>query len=204
MRSTCIIAAGLEIIHALGGFEDFGAGFESVQQARDGSFGDLTQKGFQLGEGFLDGVQVGAVGRQIFQRGSSRFDEFLDPGSRVARQIVHDDDVAFGERGREAFFHPFLERGGVHGFVVSLLRHEAAQAQAGDKRDILIVAVRDADAQSPAAPASAALARHLRGRPGLIDEHEFGRIEIELAVEPLLASLQDVRALLLLGMRRFF
>ena len=199
-----MIAAGLEIIHALGGFEDFGAGFESVQQARDGSFGDLTQKGFQLGEGFLDGVQVGAVGRQIFQRGSSRFDEFLDPRSRVARQIVHDDDVALGERGREAFFHPFLERGGVHGFVVSLLRHEAAQAQAGDKRDILIVAVRDADAQSPAAPASAALARHLRGRPGLIDEHEFGRIEIELAVEPLLASLQDVRALLLLGMRRFF
>ena len=52
-------------------------------------------------------------------------------------QIVHDDDIAFSEGGNEVFLHPFLEQGGVDRTVVSLLRHEAGKAQAGDERDRL-------------------------------------------------------------------
>jgi hypothetical protein len=37
--------------------------------------------------------------------------------------------------------------------------------------------------------------RHLCGEAGLVDEHELGRIEIELAVEPVPAPLQDVGAI---------
>jgi hypothetical protein len=47
-------------------------------------------------------------------------------------------------------------------------------------------------------------ARHIRRSPGLVDEHEAGRIEIELPGEPVAALLQNVRALLLLGMRGLF
>ena len=61
-------------------FEDFGAGFEGVEQACDASLGDLTQERFQLGESFLDGVHIGAVGRLISQRVSRRLYELLDPG----------------------------------------------------------------------------------------------------------------------------
>ena len=67
-------------------------------------------------------------------------------GSLVARQIVHDDDVAFREGWHETFFHPLLERGGVDRPVEGLLRHEAAKAQAGDQRDRLVMAVRDGGA----------------------------------------------------------
>ena len=67
-------------------------------------------------------------------------------GSLVARQIVHDDDVAFREGGDETFFHPFLERGGVDRPVEGLLRHEAAKAQAGDERNRLVMAVRNGGA----------------------------------------------------------
>src|SRR5215210_4961663 len=38
---------------------------------------------------------------------------------------------------------------------------------------------------------------HVGGRPRLVDEHEAGRIEIELAVEPLFPSAQNVGAVLL-------
>lgn len=33
---------------AFGGFEDFGAGFERLHQAGDGSLGDFAQMSFQL------------------------------------------------------------------------------------------------------------------------------------------------------------
>lgn len=47
-------------------------------------------------------------------------------------------------------------------------------------------------------------ARHVCRSPGLVDEDEARRIEIELAVEPFLPPLQDVGAVLLRGMRTLF
>ena len=58
-------------------------------------------------------VRAAAVRRQISRFGSGHLYELLDPGSLVARQVVHDGDVAFREGGHETFFHPFLERGRV-------------------------------------------------------------------------------------------
>jgi hypothetical protein len=49
-----------------------------------------------------------------------------------------------------------------------------------------------------------AQARHLGRQAGLIDEHEFCRIEIGLAVEPGAAALQDVGTILLQCMRGLF
>ena len=57
--------------------------------------------------------------------------------------------------------------------------------------------VRHAGPQSFAAWCSAIATRHVRGCPGLIDEDELLGIEIELTVEPFLAPLQDVGAILL-------
>ncbi len=43
----------------------FGAGFEGAHEARDGPFGDFAQEGFELGEGFFDGVHIRTVGWEI-------------------------------------------------------------------------------------------------------------------------------------------
>src|SRR3954454_10209917 len=51
----------------------------------------------------------------------------------------------------------------------------------------------------PAAPA-----RHVGRGPGLVDEDEARGIEVELALEPGLAPLQDVGAVLLGRLRRLF
>src|SRR5215203_1001258 len=45
---------------------------------------------------------------------------------------------------------------------------------------------------------------HVRGGPGLVDEHQPRRVEIQLALEPRLAPLADVGPVLLGGMRRLF
>jgi hypothetical protein len=47
-------------------------------------------------------------------------------------------------------------------------------------------------------------AGHLGGGPGLVEEHQPGRVEIELLLEPVLAALQDVGAALFVRVRRLF
>ena len=55
----------------------------------------------------------------------------------------------------------------------------------------------DAGAQALAPPATTMAPCHVGGRPGLVDEDQLVGVEIELAVEPLLATEQDVGTILL-------
>ena len=191
-------------MRALGGFEDIGAGFERSYQTAYGALGDFPQVGFQLGVGFFDWVHIRAVGRQISQLGPGSYYELFDPWPLVGGQIVHDDDVTLRERGNETFFHPFLEQGGVDRPVVDLRGDEATKAQARDECDCFIMAMRDANAQPSSSPAASAFAREIGGSASLVDEDEFCGIEIELCGEPIPALLQNVRALLLFGVRGLF
>jgi hypothetical protein len=59
------------------------------------------------------------------------------------------------------------------------------------------VAVRNAGAKPLAFRGATVATRHVGRSPCLVDEDEALRIEIELAVEPVFAPLQDVRAVLL-------
>ena len=52
--------------------------------------------------------------------------------------------------------------------------------------------------------AAATAARHIRRCPGFVDEDEAFGIKIELAVEPVLSALQDVRPILLCSVRGLF
>jgi hypothetical protein len=66
------------------------------------------------------------------------------------------------------------------------------------------MAVRHADPR-PFTPPAAAMAAGRVGRcPGLVDEDEAFGVEIGLAVEPVPPALQDVRAVLLGGVRGLF
>ncbi len=66
------------------------------------------------------------------------------------------------------------------------------------------MAMRDACTQPLATRGAPALARHVRRRPRLIDEDKLFGIEVELVIEPLFASLYDVRAVLLARMGGLF
>src|SRR5271165_3202755 len=74
------------------------------------------------------------------------------------------------------------------------------ERQASDKRDRFVMAMGNGGAQPSTAPTASAVARHVGGGPGLVDEHQLRRIEVELPHEPSLALRQNVRASLFLGM----
>jgi len=78
------------------------------------------------------------------------------------------------------------------------------KAKAGDQSHRFVVTVRDGRAQAAPAPATSVFAREIGGGSCLVNENELRRIEIELPGEPFPASTLHVRALLFLGMRRFF
>ena len=58
------------------------------------------RKALNLGEGHLDGIEVGAVGRQEAQFCAGLLDRLSGGGWLLGGQIVHDDDVA-GLEGRD-------------------------------------------------------------------------------------------------------
>jgi hypothetical protein len=121
-----------------------------------------------------------------------------------AGQIVHDDDVALAQLRRKDALDTGPEGEPVDRGVEHEMRDHAACGQGGDEGRCFPVAVRNADAQAPAAAAAAAGSGHVAGRPGLVDEHETLGVEIELAFEPRLAALQDVRPILFAGARSLF
>ena len=59
----------------------------------------------------------------------------------------------------------------------------------------MAVGIAHAQALTLAAPAMAA--RHVGRGPGFVDENQLVRVQIELAVEPVMAPLQDVGTVLL-------
>jgi hypothetical protein len=56
------------------------------------------QKRLEFGEGVLDRVEIGAVGRKVQQRRARGFDGGANAWAFMAAQIIHDNDVARRKR----------------------------------------------------------------------------------------------------------
>ena len=66
------------------------------------------------------------------------------------------------------------------------------------------MAMGNADAKPLALGCASVAARHVGRGPRLVDEDETLGIEIGLALEPVFTPLQDIRAILLAGVRGLF
>jgi hypothetical protein len=66
------------------------------------------------------------------------------------------------------------------------------------------MAMRHARAQAFAAWATSMAPRHVGRGPGFVNEDQAAGVEIKLTFEPFLAALQNIRALLLAGVRGLF
>jgi hypothetical protein len=64
--------------------------------------------------------------------------------------------------------------------------------------------MREAHAQALAAGRPPVAAHHVGLGPSFVDEDQPRRVKVDLAVEPGLSALQDVRAILLARVRRLF
>ena len=179
------------------GLEDVDEFADQVPESADGSFARFAQHGFEAGEGLLDWIEVRAVGRQEAQGCACRFYLLPHCCALVARQVVHDDDVA-----RSQFGHEYLRDIGFEPVAIDRpVQHHrcnhAGHAQTGHERGGLAMAVRVAHPQALALGATAMAAGHVGGGPRLIDEDKALRLQIDLAVEPALTLPQDVGTVLL-------
>jgi hypothetical protein len=81
----------------------------------------------------LDRVQVGAVRRQVEQRGSARFNSFADAGDLVDANVVHDDDVTVFEGRSEDVFDLGQEACAIHRTIQQDRRSDGIATECGDK-----------------------------------------------------------------------
>ena len=91
------------------GSEEIDDAADGGPEAVDGSLGGLAQQRLELGEGVLDRIEVGLVGRQVEQAGAGRLDHLAHLRPLVAGQIVHDDDVAWPQVRHEDLLDIGLE-----------------------------------------------------------------------------------------------
>ena len=83
-----------KVIAAFVGTEALQTFPEQRRQRVDGSTAGGANEGLQLGEAELDGIEIGAVGRQIPQRHAGCLERILDTGDLVRAEIIGDDEVA--------------------------------------------------------------------------------------------------------------
>lgn len=134
-----------------------GGGFEGF----DGSWGGFSNVGLELGEGILDGIEIGTVGRQVEKRCPTCFDRLADARDLVGRQIVHDDDVIPAQGRRQHLLAPGPEDLAVLRPVEQHRGDEAGRRQAADEDDGLPVSMRDGSMAALAFRRPAAQAGHL-------------------------------------------
>ena len=160
--------------------------------------------GFQLRKAQFDGVEVGAVRRQIHQRGAGGFDGVAHAGHFVRAQVVGDDDVTGVERGHEDLFHVGEEARPIDRAVEDAGRGQARDAERRDKRAGLPARKRrgvidpDPARRAPVAP------QQIRGDARFIEEDQVRGIPSRRAVAPLRPRCRNVQPVVLAGPYGFF
>lgn len=125
----------------------------------------------------------------------------------MGREIVQDDDVARFQRRGELGLDIGLEDASVHGRVNHKRSGEGVAAKAGDEGLGLPMSERGLGKQSLSLGAAAAQARHLGGRPGLVQEHQSVRLKPHAGLTrraPFLPRLLDVGPVVLACPQSFF
>lgn len=181
--------------------EDFA---DPVADSVPGPFAGFSEQGLELGEGHLDGVQIGRVGRQVKQPGAAVLDGFAHAWDLVAGEVVGDHDVAFSECRRENLADINEEGLAVHRPIQYPGCDDPVMAQAADKGGGLPMTPRDFADQSLPARTTAMRAGHLGVGTGFIQEDQLCRIKPALAALPGRSRRGDVRPILLGGVQGFF
>ena len=170
----------------------------------DGSFGGLAEQQLELGEDLLDRVQVGRVGRQVQQLGPDGADGAANGGTFVTAQVVHDDNVARGERWYEELLDPGGEAEAIDRAIEDAWRLDPIMPERGQKGQCPPMAEGRAGNQLLATWCPSADWRHVGLGPSLIDEDETPGIKPALILLPLLAPARDLRPQLFDGEQCFF
>ena len=166
--------------------------------------GLVADDGFEFGEAQLDGVEVGAVGREEPQRRAGGCNGSLHAVDLVGCEIVRDHDVA-GLQGRhEDLFDVGEETGPVHRAIEDPRGGEPGHPQRGDESAGLPPALGRVIGDALAARRAAIPPEEIGGHPALIEKDQVGRVEGRGRCRPLRAGGRDVGAIVFGRADRFF
>ena len=193
--------------HEIGAFlrrEEWQRDRNELDDLVEAAWSRRAQEGFQLRKRELDGIEVGAVGRQESDEGSRLFNGGLHGRLFMDRQIVEHHDVAGSQRGHEHLFDVGEEGGIVDRAVEDRRRLQAVPPQRGDHGVRLPVSAGRVIAEPETAWAAAVAPQQIGRDARFIEKDEVPGIAQRLRLLPVAAGRGDVRAPLFVGVYGFF
>ena len=140
-RSDTVVSCSGEVVLALGRAEDVCGVADGLPEFGDGAGGAAFEVGLELGEGHLDRVEIGAVGRQEAELGPDPVNGLADGGAAVGGKVVHYHDVAGLERWHLHLVYVGEEGGPMHGAVEHHGGGRSAQPQCAEEGGGLPVSI---------------------------------------------------------------
>lgn len=194
-------------------FEEIGtiSGGEAGEEFADpaaqmwhGTFSSFAQQSLELAECLLDGIEIWRVLRKVEEFRPDRRDGFGDAVDFMGSDVVHDDDVAGAQGGRETLFDIGEEGLAVHRAFDNEGSYQFVMAQACDEGDRLPMSMRRVIDQSLAAWATSSRSHHVGADRRLIEKHQSGCVEQALSPDPTPTRSGYVGSVLLAGVQGFF
>ena len=166
--------------------------------------GPLTQMCFEFGKSHFNGIEIGAVRRQVADAHPSIRKQPTDVLDFVSGEVIEDERVALAQLRTEHLLKISREHLGIDGAFDQKGSLDAVMAQGRNEGGALPVAMRDGAEATLAHQAATMVAGHLGVQTGFINKHQPADIPARLLSAPQSPGGFNVRPILLGGARRFF
>ena len=159
---------------------------------------------FEFGERQFNGVEIGAVRRQVANANPASRKQLADVLDFVGGEVVEDERVARTQLGTKHLLKVRRENLGIDGSCVQKVSFDAFMAQGRNEGGALPVAVRDGAETTLTHRTATIMSGHLGVQACFINEHQLANIPVGLLLSPKPPGGFDIRPILLGGARRFF
>jgi len=159
---------------------------------------------FEFGKSQFNGIEIGAVRRQVADAHPSSRKQPTDVLDFVGGEVVEDERVARAQLRTEHLLKVSREHLGIDGAFDQKGSFDAVMAQGCNEGGALPVAMRDGAETTLAHQAATMVAGQLGVQTGFINKHQPADIPAGLLPAPKSPGGFNVRPILLGGARRFF
>ena len=166
--------------------------------------GLLTQMRFEFGKSHFNGIEIGAVRRQVADANPSSREQPTNILDFMGGEVVEDERVTLAQLWTEHLLKINREHLGIDGAFDQKGSLDAVMAQGRNEGGALPVAMRDGAETTLADRTATMVAGHLGVQTGFINKHQPADIPVRLLPAPKPPGGFNVRPILLGGARRFF
>jgi hypothetical protein len=159
---------------------------------------------FEFGESQFNGIEIGAVRRQVADANTSSREQPADVIDFVGGEVIEDERVALAQLWTEHLLKINRENLGIDRSFDQKGSFDAFMAQGRNEGGALPMTVRDGADTTLAQPTATVVASHLGVQAGFINKHQLADIPAGLLPAPKPPGGFNLRPILLGGARRFF